>query len=169
MLEAALAETGARFALRARDLVALDDAGVPGNVIDLMIAASYPEKFQVERRAAATRRRVSADVRASLVWSGYWGLGYPYFYSYPGYDVDYRDYYSPYGYAYPGSYYYYPGSSVVVGDDGERRPPDGGGRVVERCRLHARAHRARRRRDPRAEPVRVDRRAPAARRVAAGR
>src|SRR6185503_7538101 len=29
--EAALAETGAKFALRARDLVALHDAGVPGN------------------------------------------------------------------------------------------------------------------------------------------
>jgi len=127
VLEAALAETGARFALSARDLVALDDAGVPGNVIDLMIAASYPQKFQVERRAAA---RVDAYPPAfgPASFGGYWGLGYPYFYSYPGYDMYYRDYYSPYGYAYPGSYYYYPGPSVVVDDDGDA--PDGGGRVV---------------------------------------
>lgn len=130
VLEAALAETGARFALRARDLVALDDAGVPGAVIDLMIAGSYPEKFQVERRAAA---RVDAYPPtfgpASL--SGYWGLGYPYFYSYPGYDVYYGDYYSPYGYGYPGSYYYYPGPSVLVGGGGETSAAqDGDGRAV---------------------------------------
>jgi hypothetical protein len=130
VLEAALAETGARFALSARDLVALDDAGVPGNVIDLMIAASYPEKFQVERRAAA---RVDGypPTFGPASWGGYWGLGYPYFYSYPGYDVYYRDYYSPYGYAYPGSYYYYPGSSVVVDGDREASAAqDGDGRVV---------------------------------------
>ena len=127
VLEAALVETGARFVLSARDLIALDDAGVPGDVIDLMIAASYPEKFQVERRAAA---RVDAYPPAfGPASSGsYWGLGYPYFYSYPGYDVYYRDYYSPYGYAYPGSYYYYPGPGVVVDDDGDAA--DGGGRVV---------------------------------------
>jgi len=127
VLEAALAETGARFALSARDLIALDDAGVPGNVIDLMIAASYPERFQVERRAAA---RVDAYPTAfgPASFGSYWGLGYPYFYSYPGYDVYYRDYYSPYGYAYPGSYYYYPGPIAVVDDD--KDATDGGGRVV---------------------------------------
>jgi hypothetical protein len=130
VLEAALAETGARFALSARELVALDDAGVPGNVIDLMIAASYPEKFQVERRAAA---RVDAypPTFGPASFGGYWGLGYPYFYSYPGYDVYYRDYYSPYGYAYPGSYYYYPGPGIVVDGDSETSAAqDGDGRAV---------------------------------------
>ena len=130
VLEAALAETGARFTLRARDLVALDDAGVPGNVIDLMIAGSYPEKFQVERRAAA-RADAYPPAFGPASLGGYWGLGYPYFYSYPGYDVYYRDYYSPYGYAYPGSYYYYPGRSVVVDGGGETSAAqDGDGRVV---------------------------------------
>lgn len=128
VLEAALAETGARFALRARDLVALDDAGVPGPVIDLMVAASYPQKFQVERRAPA-RVDTFSPAFDSGFWGGYWGLGYPYLYSYPGYYVDYRDYYSPYGYGYPGSYYYYPGSSVVsAGDDAAAA--DAGGRAV---------------------------------------
>jgi hypothetical protein len=130
-LEAALAETGARFALRARDLVALDDAGVPGGVIDLMIANSFPEKFQVERRADANVGAYPPAFGAAE-WSGYWGLGYPYFYSYPGYYVYDRGYYSPYGYAYPSSYYYYPGSSLDAGGDGEASgaSADGDGRVV---------------------------------------
>jgi hypothetical protein len=132
-LEAALAETGARFALRARDLVALDDAGVAGSVIDLMIANSFPEKFQVERRAEANVGRAYPPAYGPADWSGYWGLGYPYFYSYSGYYVDYRNYYSPYGYAYPGAYYYYyPGSGLDAG--GEADAPgtsaDGDGRVV---------------------------------------
>ena len=132
VLEAAVAETGARYPLSARELVALDDAGVPGNVIDLMIANSFPEKFQVERRAPAR-----VDSYASTYgpgWSSsYWGLGYPYFYSYPGYYVNYRDYYySPYGYAYPGTYYYYPDPRGGSGrDDDASATPDGGGRVVD--------------------------------------
>jgi hypothetical protein len=127
VLEAVVAETGARFALNARELVGLDEAGVPGNVIDLMVANSFPEKFQVERRAAASIDAYPPTYGSGW-WSGYWGLGYPYFYSYPGYYVDYRDYYSPYGYSYgyPGSYYYYPGP----GAGGDEESPDGGGRVV---------------------------------------
>ncbi len=130
VLEAALAETGARFALSSRDLIGLDDAGVPGSVIDLMIAASYPEKFQVERRAAASVGAYPPTFGPASFGS-YWGLGYPYFYSYPGYDVYYRDYYSPYGYSYPGSYYYYPGPTVAVDGDGESSAAqDGDGRAV---------------------------------------
>jgi hypothetical protein len=128
VLEAALAETGSRFALRARDLIALDDAGVAGEVIDLMVAASYPQKFQVERRAQTSVDAFPPAIGSGF-WGGYWGLGYPYAYSYPGYYVDYRDYFSPYGYRYPGAYYYYPGASVVTNDDGEASA-DGGGRVV---------------------------------------
>jgi hypothetical protein len=128
VLEAALAETGSRFALRARDLIALDDAGVAGEVIDLMVAASYPQKFQVERRAQTSVEAFPPAIGSGF-WGGYWGLGYPYAYSYPGYYVDYRDYFSPYGYRYPGAYYYYPGASVVTNDDGEASA-DGGGRVV---------------------------------------
>ena len=130
-LEAALAETGARFVLRARDLVALDDSGVPDSVIDLMIANSFPEKFQVERRAEANVGGYPPAF-GPAEWSGHWGLGYPYFYSYPGYYVDYRNYYSPYGYAYPGSYYYYPGPSLDAGSevDSSGASADGDGRVV---------------------------------------
>jgi hypothetical protein len=130
-LEAVLAETGARFALRARDLIALDESGVPGSVIDLMIANSFPQKFQVERRADANVGAYPPAFGAAE-WSGYWGLGYPYFYSYPGYYVYDRGYYSPYGYGYPSSYYYYPGRSLDSGGDGEASgaSADGDGRVV---------------------------------------
>ena len=128
-LEAVLAETGARFALRGRDLVGLDDAGVAGSVIDLMVAMSYPEKFQVERRAE-TSAATYAQMPGSSGWSGYWGLGYPYFYSYPGYYMDYRDPYSPFGYGYPGAYYYYQRPGIVVGNDGDASADDGDGRVV---------------------------------------
>jgi hypothetical protein len=142
VLEAALAEIGARFALSARELVGLDDAGVPGAVIDLMIAMSYPERFQVERRGPS-----SVDAYRTTfgqgAWNGYWGLGYPYLYSYPGFDADYGDYYSPYGYspygyspygyAYPGSYYYYPYPGLIQAggaDGGTSASRDGNGRVV---------------------------------------
>ena len=132
VLEAVVAETAARFPLNARELLDLDDAGVPGNVIDLMIANSFPEKFQVERRAAARVDSYSSSSTYGAGWSdSYWGLGYPYFYSYPGYYVNYRDYYSPYGYAYPGSYYYYYPNTSGGRDDDASETADGGGRVVD--------------------------------------
>ena len=102
VLEAALAETGARFALSARDLVGLDDAGVPGQVIDLMVAMSYPRSSRWNA-ARPQRRRVSVDVRARGV-EQLLGPRLSIRLWYPGYYADYRDYYSPYGYAYPGSY-----------------------------------------------------------------
>src|SRR5690606_6358956 len=49
VLEAALVESDASFALSSRDLIDLDDAGVPDSVTDLLVALSYPERFVVER------------------------------------------------------------------------------------------------------------------------
>ena len=62
---------------RARDLIALDDAGVSGAVIDLMVAASYPHKFQVERRAQTGIDTFPPTIGSGF-WSGDWGWGYPY-------------------------------------------------------------------------------------------
>ena len=50
VVEALLVETEPRLALDSEALIALDDAGVDGTVIDLMVALAYPERFQVERR-----------------------------------------------------------------------------------------------------------------------
>ena len=48
-IEAALFETKTQFALNSRALIALHDAGVTANVIDLMLAISYPSHFAVNR------------------------------------------------------------------------------------------------------------------------
>jgi hypothetical protein len=49
VLEAWLVERGAEFRLDAESLVRLSDASVPPGVIDLMVALSYPERFEVQR------------------------------------------------------------------------------------------------------------------------
>jgi hypothetical protein len=135
-LEAALIESGASFRLDRRVLVDLDDARVPDAVIDLMVALSYPERFQVERRIETSADSFPPSY-AGADWSGIWGVGYPYFSMYPNYLGNYRYYYSPFGYGYAGlydpysPYYYYPGSVVVGG--GAAPPPAANaadGRVV---------------------------------------
>src|SRR5581483_519511 len=49
VVEAALVETKAGFRLSSRQLIELADARVPADVIDLIVALSYPERFIVER------------------------------------------------------------------------------------------------------------------------
>ena len=136
VLEAALIESGARFRLNRDVLVDLDDANVPDAVTDLMVALSYPDRFQVERRIEGSSDTFSPGY-AGADWGGFWGLGYPYVSGYPGYLGNYGYYYSPFGY-YSGlyglysPYYYYPGSLVVGG--GTALPPPAAnaaeGRVV---------------------------------------
>src|SRR6266849_3185920 len=53
VIEAWLVARGARFALDAKRLIALADAGVSPRVIDLMVALSYPKAFAID---AATRQ-----------------------------------------------------------------------------------------------------------------
>jgi hypothetical protein len=130
VLEAALIESGTRFRLDRRVLVDLDDAKVPATVIDLMVALSYPDRFQVERRIE-TSADAYPPAYAGADSSGLWGLGYPYFSWYPNYFGNYSSYYSPFGYAYPGlyglysPYTYYPGypGSFVVGSGAAPPPP----------------------------------------------
>lgn len=47
-VEAALLETDAAFEMNAELLLYLDDAGVPGQIVDLMVALSYPDYFVVD-------------------------------------------------------------------------------------------------------------------------
>lgn len=134
VLEAVLAETDARWpSLRSRDLIALDDAGVPDSVIDLIVAQSYPQKFQVERRQDVSLGMYPPPF-ADAAWSGSWGLGYPYYSWDAGYYGNYPYYYSPFGYGYSGyygpSFYYYPGVVIGGSDTPGTTPQDGDGRVV---------------------------------------
>jgi hypothetical protein len=54
-LEAALVEAKATFALNAKRLIQLDEAGVPSSVIDLMVALTFPQAFSVRPTSRADR------------------------------------------------------------------------------------------------------------------
>jgi hypothetical protein len=114
--EAWLLERKQAFALDARELIHLADAGVPARVTDAMVAVSNPEVFNVAHRDAEAeandvvgqRIRVYMDPASPWDW-GYAGrYGYGYGYSPYGYG------YSPYGYA--GGYGYYGQPVIVVGN-----------------------------------------------------
>lgn len=124
-----LAQAARPFArLDADDLVRLDDAGVPGSVIDVVVAVSFPERFALNRDDAyaddygeyggvRAARTVWVDRLYSPFYSGY-GYGYyPYrsYYGWSGYGWGYNSWY--------GGGYYRP---VVV----NVTPRSGGGRVV---------------------------------------
>ncbi len=49
VLEAAVVEAGTKLPLNSRRLIELDDAGVPGRVVDVLMAMSFPERFVLER------------------------------------------------------------------------------------------------------------------------
>ena len=75
-----LRESRSRFPMDSGLLLRLDDAGVPGQIIDLMMALSYPEYFAVEDETVDTQ---------SVVYHHYWapwfhgyGHGYGYGYGY---------------------------------------------------------------------------------------
>ncbi len=128
-VQAAISEVGSGFRLDKTSLLAMDKAGVPGNVIDLMVALSYPKRFVVERAS------VPADEGFTGSPIGWWDpflspmipfslMGrdcYSYYYAYgPSYGCG--RYYSAYGYGYPGygyGYGYgYPGWVIVDGSPG---------------------------------------------------
>ena len=127
-LEALLFETKAHFPIDSRQLIAMDDAGVDPSVIDVMVALSFPRKFEVKRSTGTSSL-------GGFGWSdlGWGGLGLSAEYAWPW---SYNPYYAyssfgPVGYSYwnLGSGYYDPGSSVIVGD-GTSTPSEGHGRVV---------------------------------------
>lgn len=147
-VQALIAERGTGFGLDAETLVALSDAGVPGETTDLMVALSFPDVFEVDRgsRRAAAR---TADPGAAGVWGAdpwaapardpwrgggradRWGRGgwSPYGSCYGGcYDYGYG---YNYGYGYGNRYPYGYGTGrppiVVVR---RREDPDNGGKVV---------------------------------------
>jgi hypothetical protein len=124
VVEAWLLERGQRFALDAKTLMQLADAGVPARVTDAMVAVSNPQQFAVAHEAPATQynrpedevtgRRIPVFLAPppydpfSWGYSPYgYGYGYPYGYGYNGYG------YGGYGY---GGYYGYPyyGRVIVV-------------------------------------------------------
>jgi hypothetical protein len=134
-LAAFVLERGHKFDLSAARLAALDDAGLPDDVIDAVVAASYPERFVIDREGLQTalkpdepreRRGGAYGDPFGWGWGGYgrcyMGLGYwsPYcgsLYYGSGYGFGgYRPYYYD-GYDYGG----YWGRPIIV-----VREPNGG-------------------------------------------
>lgn len=135
VMEAALVETNAGFDLSSRLLVDLDRAGVPDNVIDTMVALSYPRHFVVDRPGGGGGALAAfSDPYFDNTWIGV--SPFPYYSNYgSGYDLYSPYFYAPFGYAYWGSYGgYFPYGSYLSGpgfvniDVSDNN--DGGGRAV---------------------------------------
>jgi hypothetical protein len=145
-MQAWLVERHEKFSLSAETLVALADAGVPGSVTDVMVAAAYPEEFHFSRSPAPAMGelspRDSARIAADYLlgrncdplsyYSPYgWGVnpctsyGYRYGYGYPDYRLGYGYGYGygarGYGYGYGAGYYsgVYSGPVVIVQNGSE--------------------------------------------------
>jgi hypothetical protein len=118
-VEAAIVESRAIFPLNARSLIAMDDAGVSDPVIDLMVAQSFPRKFQVKHRDGGTM-----DYGFLSGGGAEFDMAYPYY-----------AFYTPFGFGYWGYYddfYYGNGPGYIPGGGGVPVPePDAPhGRVV---------------------------------------
>jgi hypothetical protein len=121
-VEAALMEARASFDLNGRLLIELDEAGVPDDVIDVMVALSFPRRFAVERAATPA----AAPAARLPVWVGPWDI-------WPLDDLQFwPSYYAPFGYGYWGYYdpwYYAGGGGGIIIVDPIR--PSEHGRVVD--------------------------------------
>lgn len=133
-VQAWLAARGQGLEPNAADLERMADAGVPESVVDVVVAVSFPETFEVaagaepERTARQARPSDVAGYRGGIPWGlrprsylGYRMLGY-------GYGSGYAPFYMPgygYGYGYPGYYGYRPGTVII-----QRRDEQPQGRIV---------------------------------------
>jgi hypothetical protein len=127
-----LATHDTEFDLSGSELVRLADAGMREDVIDVMVAVSFPEHFAltpdgvpqdvVDRIAGDAYRRGGRAGFRSFLWDPFYA------------PIGYRNRYSPFGYygyggGYSGGYYgYVPASVVVIPRDPGSSP--GGGRIV---------------------------------------
>lgn len=107
-VEAWIAEVGQQFAgLDAEDLLTLDGAGVSGDVIDVVVAVSFPERFAVSEEGPGPE---AGYIGLRPLWAD------PYYYGYSRYGYSrygYGGWFSPYGWSNYGGYYY-PYRTVVV-------------------------------------------------------
>ena len=78
IVEALLVETEPRLNLDSDALIELDETGVDGSVIDLMVALAYPEHFTIERRDS--RGAWSSGRFGGNLYNPIWyGALYPYY------------------------------------------------------------------------------------------
>jgi hypothetical protein len=141
VVQAWLVERGEGFQLDARRLAALADAGVPGNVTDVMVALSYPKVFALDRGTGRPSARETVALGEGATRRGAWttidpfwgwGYGYPGYYGYGWGYPGYYGYRNGYGYGYGsglGGWYWNTPVVVVVPRDAN---PQGG---VDRPRV----------------------------------
>lgn len=86
VLEAALVEMRKPFEINSETIMHLSDAGVSPQVVDLMVAISYPDKFTIDRHYAEPEERPSPRQYGTAVihpyaWSpfGMWSYYDPFF------------------------------------------------------------------------------------------
>jgi len=82
VVEAMLLESEARFGVDSNLLLQLADAGVPNEIIDLMVALSFPDYFSIEGGTVSRQPEV--------YYGSYWSPWYPYY----GYGHYYHHRYS---------------------------------------------------------------------------
>ena len=137
VVEALLAARRHGYDLNPRTLVQLRDANVPGSTIDVMVALSYPERFQVQERTnVRDAEDLSPRERSAFMgecYDPYWTTRryrnscfdrYGAMYGYDSYRS--RSAYSPWGYDPYGWNYRDPIVVVVVPSE-----TDGGGNIVK--------------------------------------
>lgn len=107
VIEAALYETGDRFDLDSAALVSLDDAGVPADVIDLMVALSYPGDVVIDRpfggaevyEAAPGGAGYRSDRFDDVEVYNHYASPFGHYYAWSPYDALYPWGLYPYGYS----------------------------------------------------------------------
>jgi hypothetical protein len=121
VVQASLVEVGAKFPLNRERLVELDRAKVPGSVVDVMMALSFPDRFVLERAS-------SGGSGGGGVWGGWgadpWAIASP---------LAYLSLYAPFGYQYYGYYdptWGGPGSGWIIVNPGPSEPAGPEGRAV---------------------------------------
>lgn len=100
VVEAAVAETRPQFDMNKKMLKELAAANVPSNVIDVMVATSYPDKFVVEKQPPRAPA-FGAPMNSTFFAPSFTGLG-PCLSTGPYVRFD-QDYCGTYGYQYFGS------------------------------------------------------------------
>jgi hypothetical protein len=138
VVQALVAEEQPELDLDSHRIRALADAGVSTDVIDMMVAVSYPDVFTINTETAmgnfrpdepGDRNAREDDYGGRRVYGtfGYDPFGWGYYSPYSRYG--YNSFYSPYGYGYNPSFGYGVGSPIIiVRDDEDSRPQ---GRVVK--------------------------------------
>lgn len=121
-VEALIVERGDAFNVNADVLVQLADANVSEELIDLVVALSFPERFAIGTgvpEAIQGERSMMSPMYTSRGYYGLrsrWSFWDPYYYD-PFYYSPYGYSYSPYYYNYGGYSGYYRPTSVIVYTD----------------------------------------------------